>query len=404
MRINIFFYLTSDECMARKLQTHAYAEQSAFERLLCLIATFVHYPGIGSPDWIGERDTEGHHQALAAVQVGLQQVAQKHGVELSRYAIPTLRKDLETLRRYGVLDRRMYRWGYYLGTGGLRLEELQIALQALVAQAEAQGDPRVRRVYEEVSRRFRGLNLELKGQLFYPVRSQLSRVIVPTDPEEMMRKGQYRRTLFHHLTLLEVAIIQGQAIELCRVKSPYSLDHMGYLQVWPLQLLYSDGAWYLLYEHCDTRHLAIGRLDRFSDHWRSLATEPRGTAVQWERLQVAHDLLSVGWGLFLGTQDQQVLERQGVLPLIAVTVRFFPPVTAFILEGEQRHPRQTIRKGKGVLGELTHVDYTVELPERSLDEFGRWVNRFMQYAQVLSPAGLAERHKNAAQELLARYC
>jgi predicted DNA-binding transcriptional regulator YafY len=79
-------------------------------------------------------------------------------------------------------------------------------------------------------------------------------------------------------------------------------------------------------------------------------------------------------------------------------------VTAFILEGEQRHPHQTIRKGKGARGELTHVDYAVKLPERSLDEFVRWVHRYMQYAQILSPARLAERHRNAARELLARYC
>jgi len=32
------------------------------------------------------------------------------------------------LRRYGILDRQMYRWGYYLGTGALRRDELQVAL------------------------------------------------------------------------------------------------------------------------------------------------------------------------------------------------------------------------------------------------------------------------------------
>jgi hypothetical protein len=29
-------------------------------------------------------------------------------------ATATIRKDLETLRDYGILDKRMYRWGYYL--------------------------------------------------------------------------------------------------------------------------------------------------------------------------------------------------------------------------------------------------------------------------------------------------
>lgn len=389
--------------MAKKPQLHAYSDRAAFERLLCLIATFIHYPGIGSPNPMAETVTKGHHQALEAVQEGLQQIAQLYGVDLPYCAIPTLRKDLETLRDYGILDRRMYRWGYYLGTGAMSREELQMALQALATQAEAQGDSRVRQVYEDLSKRLRGLNLELGGQLFYPVRSQLNRVIVPTDPEEMMRKGQYRRTLFHHLAALETAIVQGQAVELCRAKNPYNPQQVGYLQVWPLQLIYADVAWYLVYEHCDTEHLAIGRVDRFSDHWRSLTVGSRGITVQWERLRIAHDLLAAGWGLFLGTPEQQRLERKGQLPLITVTVRFFPPVTAFILEGEQRHSQQTIRKGKGAKGEPTYVDYIVKLPERSLDEFSRWVNRFMQYAQVRMPPELVEKHQAAAQQLLSLY-
>jgi len=389
--------------MARKPQLHAYSDRAAFERLLCLIATFIHYPGIGSPEVMSKPGSEGHHQALAAVQTGLQKIARDYGIDLSHCAVSTLRKDLEVLRVYGVLDRRMYRWGYYLGMGAFRREELQMALQALAIQSEAQGDPRVRQVYEDVSRRLRGLNLELRGQLFYPVRSQLNRVIVHTDPEEMMRKGQYRRTLFHHLAALETAIIQGQSIELCRATNPYNSQQVGYMKVWPLQLMYADVAWYLIYERYENQHLEIERVDRFSDHWRSLGIENRGTTVQGERLRVAHELLAVGWGLFLGTPEQQRLEREGQLPLILVTVRFFPPVAAFILEGEQRHPQQTIRKGKGTGGGMTHVDYTVKLPERSLDEFGRWVNRFMQYAQVLTPSQLAEKHRAAAQQLLSRY-
>lgn len=389
--------------MARKPQLHAYSDRSAFERLLCLIATFVHYPGIGGPELMLEKTTEGHHQSLEAVQEALQKIAQIYKIDLPYCAIPTLRKDLETLRHHGVLDRRMYRWGYYLGTGAMRREELQMALQALAIQAESQGDSRVRQMYQDLSRRLRGLNLELGGQLFYPVRSQLNRVIVHTDPEEMMRKGQYRRTLFHHLAALETAITQGQAIEIYRATNPYNPQQVGYMTVWPLQLMYADVAWYLVYEHYESQHLEIERVDRFSDHWRLLPIENRGTTSQCERLQVAHDLLAAGWGLFLGSPEQQRLEREGQLSLITVTVRFFPPVTAFILEGEQRHPQQTIHKGKGAKGEVTHVDYTIKLPERSLDEFVRWVNRFMQYAQVLTPPELVEKHQAAAQQLLSRY-
>ncbi|MHC5827074.1 MAG: hypothetical protein ACYT04_67180 [Nostoc sp.] len=33
----------------------------------------------------------------------------------------------------------------------------------------------------------------------------------------------------------------------------------------------------------------------------------------------------------------------------------------------------------------TYVDYIVKLPERSLEEFCRWVYRFMGNAQFMSP-------------------
>jgi hypothetical protein len=42
-------------------------------------------------------------------------------------ATPTIRKEWETLPRYSILDRRMYRWGYYLDTGAMSREEFQVA-------------------------------------------------------------------------------------------------------------------------------------------------------------------------------------------------------------------------------------------------------------------------------------
>lgn len=106
----------------------------------------------------------------------------------------------------------------------------------------------------------------------------------------------------------------------------------------------------------------------------------------------------------MGTTDEQQLERLGQLDFTSVTVRFFPEVMAFILEGEKRHSSQKIYEGpKAPDGKPTYVDYNVKLPPRSLNEFSRWVYRFMNSAQFLEPLEMVEKHKQAAQNLLARY-
>ena len=54
-------------------------------------------------------------------------------------------------------------------------------------------------------------------------------------------------------------------------------------------------------------------------------------------------------------------------------------------------------------GEPMFLDYSVTLPERSLNEFSFWVNRYLEYAQFLSPAHLAEKHHQAALALVRKY-
>ena len=383
---------------------HAYGEQSAFERLLLLIATLVQYPGIGSTESIATSSgtsADTTHDAFENIQVQMQTIAKACDIDLPNYSVHTLRKDLKTLRQYGILDRRMYRWGYYLGTGAMSRDELQTVLQSLSSHAKSQGNPNVRRIFETLEQRLRGLNLELEGQLFYPVRTQLDRSIVYADPDEMMKKGQYRRTLFHQLTAVETAIAQGQVVELYRQRDPYSTINTGHVQVYPLQLIYADIAWYLLYEHQGTHHLVLNRVDRLSDYLKVIDATGRGIAAQQQSLQIAHKLLDNGWGLFLGNPEEQVQERSGQLELIDVWVKFFPPVMDFILEGDRRHPRQEVRKrSKG--GEI-YVDYQIKLPKRSLNEFCYWVHRFMNHAQIMAPPFLAEQHRQAAIDLVQRY-
>jgi hypothetical protein len=401
--------------MAKKPTSHPYIERLAFERLMVLIATLLKYPGIGSPEFLSDIQNNQHHdatipgggaQSIAQVQTYVQQLATQWGIELpiGYPAIPTLRKDLETLRRYGILERRMYRWGYYLGTGALSLEELKVAFNALASQAEFQGDPQVRRIHQILSKRLRGLDMELKGEFFYPVRQHLNRAIVYTDPEEMAVQGKNRDNLFHQLPLVEKAISQGQVIEISRGSDFYGYSRVGPMQVVPLQLIYQDIAWYLIYEYTHG-HLAIGRLNRFKNYCKVLSETGRGLEAQRSSLAKAYQLLENGWGLNLGEPQDQKQELQGKLELIKVKVRFFPPVAAFIVEGERRHPKQKITLGPvdETTGKPDYIDYAVALPPRSLDEFSLWVHRYTDKALVLAPPQLVAKHRQTAQALVSRY-
>ncbi|WP_051470003.1 WYL domain-containing protein [Fischerella sp. PCC 9605] len=119
---------------------------------------------------------------------------------------------------------------------------------------------------------------------------------------------------------------------------------------------------------------------------------------------MAQQLLEAGWGLSLGKLEDQKLERRGELEFVEVTVRFYPEVMGYILEGDNRHPNQKIQKGpKTKDGKPAYVDYTVKLPERSFDEFCRWVYKFMGHAEFRSPPKLVEQHQKAARETLTRY-
>jgi predicted DNA-binding transcriptional regulator YafY len=390
--------------MAKKPTPHPYADKLTFDRIMLLIATLVNHPGIGYSDT--ETSDGKYRDALLEVQAQLQKIAVASGIEFPENypATPTIRKDLETLRSYGILDKRMYRSGYYLGTGAMTREELQVAFQALASQAKYQGNPQVRRIYEKLTKLLRGLDIELKGELFYPVRQHLNRAIIYTDPVEMLDRQEYQNTLFHKLDIVETAIVRGQSIALYRQSDHYGKGNIGFRQIWPLQLIYHDIAWYLICQYCENGHLTVERVNRFTDYCEIIDPEGRGLAAQEQNLKIAQKLLKNGWGLFLGNPEQQQAELQGQLKLQRVKVRFFERVVGFILEGSRRHPRQKIKEGpRDSFGNLLYVNYQIDLPDRSENEFSLWVQRYMDSAQVLSPPSLVEKHRQAAKDLVARY-
>ncbi|ACB00987.1 MULTISPECIES: YafY family protein [Cyanophyceae] len=392
--------------MPKVSKAHPYSDQKSFERLLILITALIRFPGVGCPDVDGMGHRAGHHNALAAVQEKWQAIARELNIDCKpNYpSLATIRKDFSFLRQYGVLENRMYRWGYYLGTGVFSAADLQLALNGMGAIAHDLGDFRYRQALEKIQRYLRGFDFKDLDPT-YPIRQNLNHPVNQTDPELMMAQGEYRHTLFHHLPDLEAAIWKGQKIEISRHSSPYTEKYLGLQQVWPLQLIFYHVAWYLLYEDCQTGCLVVGRLNRFAEHFRIIDPQGRGLNKQRERLAIAHQLLEQGWGLRLGTAEEQQAELQGTAELIPVKVRFFDGAAMIALEAEQRHPSQQIRKGpKASRGyQPKYIDYSVTLPRRSIPEFMQWLRRYGHNIQILTPDFLIKQHYQQAQKILKRY-
>lgn len=392
--------------MAKKPKLHRYSDLLSFQRLMLLIATFINYPGIGCCE---DDDSKGenHHNALALLQTQIEITAQNLHINIEKPAIATLRKDLETLREMGILEKRMYRWGYYLGTGVMSKQELKTAFDALESMAIYQGDTVARQIHRKLKKRIKGLDILKKDDFFYPIRRNLNRAINYTEPEEMILKGRNQHNLYHHIQELEIAIIQGKTIELSRKQDLYNEGkkaNIGLEIIIPLQLIYYDIAWYLVYENCANNQFIIGRINRFSDYFKIVSSPGRHIEAQKESLKKTEFLLKNGWGLNLGNQAEQALELQGKLTLEKIKVRFYPPVSNFIQEGELRHPKQQFKLTKNTTNnETLYLDYFISLPPRSLNEFFFWLQRYGSCVEVISPQSLREKHKQGSIELAKRY-
>ncbi|NJN76804.1 MAG: WYL domain-containing protein [Synechococcaceae cyanobacterium RL_1_2] len=387
--------------MPRPRTTHPYSDRGTFERLLILIATLARHPGIGCPDPDQDR-RDKHHNALALVQHQWEQVAQAlypDGDAPTPPSTPTIERDLKLLKQYGILQPRMYRWGYYLGTGALSSDELRMALNAIETMGQDQGDSTYRQVHQRLTQRLKGFQFN-HGDAHYPVHRNLNQPVSWTDPQEMIEKGEVTHNLFQALPQVEQAILQSQALCLYRRKAMYDATHLGAIAVWPLQIVYYNIGWYLLYQNCHDDGLVIGRIDRFGEQIDRLS-QTRSLEEQRQNLARGHQLLHLGWGLKLGNAQEQRLELERKLPLLDIKIRFVPPGSKFIIEAVKRHPTQTldISPTKGPDGEPTHVDFRIKLPPRSLDEFHLWMVKYGAAAQVLSPPVLKEKHAQWVQSL-----
>ncbi len=372
------------------------------ERLILLIATLLKHPGVGYQQY--DDDNQNHHNALLELQQKMNQIGKALGKDINP-STATLRKDLTNLRQWGLLEDRMYRHGYYLGTAVMEKAELKILFDGLNSQANKQGDPRLRALYNKLEKRLRGFALENDEDFFYPVRQNLNRTINYTDPVDIKKHSGRSDTLFHHINTIEQAVVQGNALEIMLLSDPWNNWQQKIFKIYPLQLIFYEIGWYLAYEDCEDGHLVINRINRYANHCLVIKELQRDIKLQYQQLQQVEKLLNNGWGLNLGTLEQQQNELVAVAQLIQVKVRFYDFMISFIQEGDNRHPKQILKPGPKDphSGKLKYIDYCLKLPERSLPEFAIWVQRYMEYAQILQPETLVTEALRKARNLVKRY-
>ncbi|MCP9928856.1 AAA family ATPase [Cyanobium sp. CH-040] len=269
----------------------------------------------------------------------------------------TLRKDLEKiLTPYGFRNRHdNVRHGYCLGTAVLSPPRLR-ELHNVVRQAAGRlADPSAQDLLAELDERLGWAGISADD--LPPVRSYARHALVDTALVRRESLAAPRRA-----EAIEAAIVAHRRVLLERFPGVGSFadSPAGELRVWPLQLIFHNVGWYLLFEEDQVGHeqglIRSERLDRLalrrnSGDLRRSSEEHTAALARLERL------LHHSGGIYFGTDlDEQLAvsspsaqRRSQAL----VTLRFCcaPWAFAFIREGLQRYPIEHSRFSKPLPGD-----------------------------------------------------
>ncbi|MCP9804499.1 WYL domain-containing protein [Cyanobium sp. T1G-Tous] len=269
----------------------------------------------------------------------------------------TLRKDLEKiLTPYGFRNRNdNVRHGYCLGTAVLPAARLQELHNVLRQSAGRLADPSAQNLLAELDERLGWAGISADGVA--PVRSYARHAVVDTKLVRRDSLAAPRRA-----DAIEAAIVEQRRVLLERYPGVGSFadSPAGELRVWPLQLIFHNVGWYLLYEEDQVGHeqglIRSERLDRLalrsSDGGLRRSKEEQAAALA--RLE---RLLHHSGGIYFGADLVQQLaiaspsaqRRSQAL----ITMRFCcaPWAFAFIREGLQRYPIEHMRFSKPLTGD-----------------------------------------------------
>ncbi len=347
----------------------------------------------------------------------------------------TLRKDLEKLLTpYGFRARNdNVRHGYALGTALLSAPRLR-EIHGVVSLAAARlGDPSAQDLLAELEERLRwgGISPDASA----PVRTYANHSVVDAA---LVRQDSLaaERHSYRQAEAIETAILEHRRVVLERFASVASFPDSpsGELRVWPLQLIFHNIGWYLLYEEDAVAKpqglIRTERLDRLALR-RSESRNRRGDAVHRQAVERAGRLLHLSGGIYCGDDlsEQLALTRASAKARAQqlVTLRFCCEgwAFAFIRESVLRFPIEHTRFSKPLAGDnwwrhpkAPHLlepnpagdshPYPVELDlppwtvRRDVD-LRNWLLGFVGGIRIEAPEAMREEHQAKARAILAAY-
>jgi predicted kinase len=269
----------------------------------------------------------------------------------------TLRKDLEKLLTpYGFRSRHHnVRHGYCLGTALLSPPRLRELHQVVRQAAGRLADPSAQDLLVELDERLGWAGISADG--LPPVRSYARHVVVDAA---LVRRDSL--AVPPRAEAIEAAIVAHRRVLLERYPGMGSFadSPAGELRVWPLQLIFHNVGWYLLFEHDHIGQeqglIRSERLDRLalrSAHG-DLRRSPEEHAAALARLE---RLLHHSGGIYFGSElDQQLAvanssAQRRSQALVTVRFRCAPWAFAFIREGLQRYPIEHTRFSRPLPGD-----------------------------------------------------
>ena len=347
----------------------------------------------------------------------------------------TLRKDLEKLLTpYGFRVRNdNVRHGYALGTALLSAPRLR-EIHGVVSQAAARlGDPSAQDLLTELEQRLRwgGISPDASAPVrTYANHSVVDAALVHPDSLAADRHG------YKQAEAIETAILEHRRVVLERFSSVASFpgSPSGELRVWPLQLIFHNIGWYLLFEEDAVAQsqglIRTERLDRLALR-RSESRNRRSDDEHREAVERAGRLLHLSGGIYCGDDlsDQLALTGPSVRARTQglVTLRFSCEgwAFAFIRESVLRFPIEHTRFSRPLPGDnwwrhpkAPHVlkpntagdshPYPVELDlppwtvQRDVD-LRTWLLGFAGGVRIEAPEAMREEHQAKARTILAAY-
>ncbi len=385
--------------------THAYSDWESFSRLFYTIRLILTQPFHFDPD-LG---------SLESLSEGLQQQGWVQGQNKD-----AIRKDIEkVLKPYQILPLFPMKRGYFTHSGLFSRHELKQIYRLLQISTRTLENPWEQAVYEMVDTRMRFSRIDTSE--IYPIRQLGNQSIVdPTlAPSGTLAARQ-------GLEVVEAAIQKGELLEVKRLPGAhFPGEAMEPFQIWPLQLVFHQIAWYLGCEYHSPEKkglLRFERLDRlFLNHRPGLT---RSLKEQEKSLRCLHKLYEVSAGIFLGNDpvlQKQFLSRhpqERTKAQTTVELWFSERIFPFVSEGTRRFRHQQMSprpKGSSRPKSLFSLPptYNPQFPHRlkvtfplwSLEDVDlkRWIIGFGGEVLVVHPQSLQEMIKATGEAVVALY-